>query len=79
MTDSPKEPPAPRWETLNRDVQSIKDSLNRATLAGVLDRETNHIASMQEEIDQLIREALIVYWLSTDSGDIPDADGGLTI
>lgn len=77
MTDSPMEPPAPRWETLSREVDSIKDSLNRATLAGVLDRETNHIASMQEEIDQLIREALMVYWLTTDSGKFPDDIGGL--
>jgi hypothetical protein len=71
------EPPAPRWETLSREVDSIKDSLNRATLAGVLDRETNHIASMQEEIDQLIREALMVYWLTTDSGEFPGDIGGL--
>jgi hypothetical protein len=72
------EPPAPRWETLSREVDSIKDSLNRATLAGVLDRETNHIASMQEEIDQLVREALTVYWLSTSSDQFPGAIGGLT-
>ena len=71
MSDSPHNAPLARWATLNREVQVMKDSLNRFTLIGALDRNTNHIASMQEEIDQKTREALMVYWLDVEQGDLP--------
>lgn len=80
MNDLPKDSPSPRWVTLSREVQWMKDSLNTFTLVGVEDREGNHIASMQEEIDQKIREALVVYWLTTSPGrQIPgDIDSDLS-
>lgn len=66
MSDSPENSPSPRWTTLSREAQTMKDSLNGFTLVGVLDRENNHIASIQEEIDCKNREALVAYWLSMD-------------
>ncbi len=65
MTESYKEEPCPRWTSLNREVLNLKDALNGFSLVGVLDRDTNHIASMQEEIDRKTREALAAYWIST--------------
>jgi hypothetical protein len=44
----------------------MERALNGFPLLGVLDREDNHISSMQEEIDSKIREALAVYWLSEE-------------
>lgn len=71
MTDSRKDVPDARWETLNREVQSMCDALDSCTLMGVLDRDTNHIASMQDEIDRKTREALVAYWLSNTYGELP--------
>lgn len=72
MDDSRQDSLSPRWETLSREVRWMKDSLNNFTLTGVQDREANHIASMQEEIDEKIREALVVYWLTTSlDGQLP--------
>ena len=64
MSDSPKDAPSARWVALNEEVQTMNDSLNGFTLMGVLDRDANHIATMQEEIDCKAREALVAYWLS---------------
>ena len=71
MSDSRRDVPDARWQTLSREVQSMKDTLNSSTLVGVLDRDTNHIASIQEEIDQKTREALVAYWLSDTRGEMP--------
>ena len=54
----------PRWEVLHQEAQSMKEAIKGFTLLGVLDREANHIAAMEEEIDQKSREALVAYWLS---------------
>ena len=61
----------PRWEMLNQEVQSLEDVLSGFTLVGVLDRDINPIASLEEEIDRKAREALVAYWLSTGNGELP--------
>ena len=71
MSDSRKDMPDARWKILSREVESMKNTLNSSTLMGVLDRDTNHIASMQDEIDRKIREALVAYWLSNTWGEMP--------
>ncbi len=63
--------PSARWTTLNQEVQSMEDSLMGFTLVGAQDREANHIAAMQEEIDQKTREALVVYWLDQEEDEFP--------
>ena len=74
MADAPRDDQHTRWEVLTQEVHSLEDALSGFTLMGVLDRDTNHIASMEEEIDRRTREALVSYWLSEPSGDLP---GGL--
>ena len=64
MSDSPNSKKNGRLATLTREVQLMKDSLKNFTLVGALDRNSNHISSMQDEIDEKIREALAIYWLS---------------
>ena len=71
MSDASKDAPFTRWATLDREVQDMKDALNGFTLMGVFDKDTNHIASMQEEIDQKAREALVAYWLDVRHGELP--------
>ena len=71
MSDLTQGVPSARWATLNQEVQSMEDSLLGFTLVGVLDRETNHISAMQEEIDQKTREALVVYWLDKEEDEFP--------
>ena len=71
MSDLPKDALLTRWEALSREVDLMSNALNGFTLMGVLDREANHIASMQEEIDQKTREALVVHWLGRGDGDLP--------
>ena len=71
MSDLTRSIPSARWTTLNREVQSMKDSLMGFTLVGARDREANHIAAMQEEIDQKTREALAVYWLDQEEDEFP--------
>ena len=72
MSDAPGDTSSTHWTTLNREVRAMKESLDRFTLVGVLDRDTNHIASMQEEIDRKTREALVAYWLGTKQGELPN-------
>ena len=71
MSDLTQGIPSARWATLNQEVQSMEDALMGFTLMGVLDRETNHIAAMQEEIDQKTREALVAYWLDREQDEFP--------
>ena len=63
--------PSPRWEALSQEAHVMEESLQGFTLTGVLDREANHLATMQEEIDFKVREALVAYWLTGDAGEIP--------
>ena len=63
--------PSSRWETLSQEAHVMEESLRGFTLTGVLDREANHLATMQEEIDLKVREALVAYWLTGDAGKIP--------
>ena len=60
-----------RWQALTQELHSMEDALSGFPLVGVLDRETNHIATMEEEIDRRTREALVSYWLSKPSGNLP--------
>ncbi len=71
MNDPAKDAVFTRWETLSQQVQSMQDALKGFTLMGVLDGDTNHIASMQEEIDRKTREALMAYWLGIKQGELP--------
>ena len=71
MSDSPRDPSPARWTTLTMEVHQLEQALSTSTLAGVLDTDTNHIASMEEEIDRKTREALVAYWLSSSAGDLP--------
>jgi hypothetical protein len=71
MSDAPKDNLSTHWATLNQEVHQLEDALNHFTLVGVLDRDTNHISSMQEEIDRKTREALVDYWLSIGQGEMP--------
>ena len=66
MPDSLTNLPYDRCKLLNQEIQQLNIALNGSTLLGVLDREKNHIAAMQEEIDQKVREALVAYWLSQE-------------
>jgi len=61
----------PRWEELKVEAQSLKEVLGGFALVGVMDRDMNHIASMEEEIDRKNREALVAYWLSSEYGQLP--------
>ena len=65
MLDPSQQAPLARWAALKNEVQVMRDALNRFPLLGVQDRESNHIAVMQEEIDVKSREALAAYWIST--------------
>ena len=62
---------SPRCEALSQEVQIMEVSLRGFTLTGVLDREANHLATMQEEINSKAREALVAYWLTGDAGELP--------
>jgi hypothetical protein len=64
MIDSPQEAPVARWTALRLEAQVMRDALNTFPLLGVQDREGNHIAAMQEEIDTKAREALMAYWIA---------------
>ena len=64
MTEPSTNFPITRWTALNQEVQDMTDMLNGFSIVGVMDRDTNHIASLQEEIDRKAREALVAYWLS---------------
>ena len=66
MPDSLTNLPNDRCTLLNQEVQQLSNALNMSTLLGVMDRENNHIAALQEEIDQKAREALVAYWLSNE-------------
>ena len=57
--------PLARWAALRNEVQVMRAALDRFPLLGVQDRESNHIAAMQEEIDTKAREALAAYWISS--------------
>ena len=61
-----------RWEALHLELQSMQEALNGFTLLGVLDPDSNHIASMEEEIDRKTRQALVAYWLSKGEGNLPE-------
>ena len=71
MIESPKDNPSARWATLSWEIEAMHEALNGFTLMGALDRESNHIASMQDEIDQKTREALVTYWVGMQRGDLP--------
>ena len=71
MLDSPIDPQSARWATLTQELRSLSDVLSKFTLVGVLDRDINHISSMQEEIDRRTREALVAYWLERQQGELP--------
>ena len=75
MSDSPVDAPTSRWEVLGREVRCMQDSLKEMPLAGVLDREANHIAAMQDEIDWKTREALALHWLGVEEGELPEGIG----
>ena len=72
MSDISNDAPSSRWATLSREVQELEGALNGCTLVGVLDRDTNYIASMQEEIDRKTRQALVAYWLGVKHGKLPE-------
>ncbi len=65
MVNSSYDAPLARWAALKNEVQVMRDALNRFPLLGVQDRESNHIAAMQEEIDTKAREVLAAYWISS--------------
>jgi len=71
MSDVPKDTPFTRWAVLNQEVHQLEHFLNGFSLVGVLDRDTNQISSMQEEIDRKTRQALVAYWLSMPRGGMP--------
>ena len=56
---------------MSEEIRSLEDTLNGLVLAGVMDRETNHIADIQEEMDRSTREALVAHWLSKKHGELP--------
>ena len=68
MNESLGASPSPRWATLEQELKVMREALNGFTLVGVLDREVNHISSMEEEIDRKTREALVAYWLDSGVG-----------
>ena len=55
-----------RWETLSQEAHAMETAMSSFTLLGVMDREDNHLASMQDEIDSKIRHALVTYWLTLE-------------
>jgi len=65
MVNSSNDAPLARWAALKNEVQVMRDALNRFPLLGVQDRETNHIAVMQDEIDTKARQVLAAYWISS--------------
>ena len=71
MSSSPEDASSTRWNTLSEEIRSMEDTLNGFVLAGVLDRDTNHIADIQEEVDRRSREALVAHWLSKKYGELP--------
>ena len=71
MSNLPEDAPLDRWDMLRQEMRSMIQALNGFTLAGAMDRDINHIASMQEDIDRTTREALVVYWLSRKRGELP--------
>ncbi len=71
MSSMSQENSSIRWETLSHEVQFMKDALKGFTLLGVQDVEINHIAAMQEEIDQKSRQALVAYWMDAERGELP--------
>ena len=71
MNSSPEDALCTRWNTLTGEIRSLEVVLNGLVLAGVMDRDTNHIADIQEEVDRKTREALVVHWLSEKHGELP--------
>ena len=71
MNNSSNDTPVIRWDSLNQELHVMEDALHGLTLLGVLDRDTNPISDMQEEIDRKTREALVVYWLGPEHGELP--------
>ena len=71
MNNSSDGTPVIRWDSLNQELHVMEDVLHGLTLVGVLDRDTNPIADMQEDIDRKTREALVVYWLGPAYGELP--------
>ena len=55
-----------RWETLSQEAHAMEKAMSSFTLLGVMDREDNHLASMQDEIDSKVRHALVTYWLTLE-------------
>ena len=66
MFDSSQDTSLTRWTGLRNEAQAMRDALGRFPLLGTQDRESNHIAVMQDEIDTKVREALATYWISAD-------------
>ena len=52
MNSSPEDALCTRWNTLTGEIRSLEVVLNGLILAGVMDRDTNHIADIQEEVDR---------------------------
>ena len=71
MNSSPEDALSTRWNMLTGEIRSLEGALSGLVLAGVMDRDTNHIADIQEEIDRRTREALVVHWLSKKHGELP--------
>ena len=44
----------------------MEKAMSSFTLLGVMDREDNHLSSMQDEIDSKVRHALVTYWLTLE-------------
>ena len=65
MVNSSNDASLARWAALKNEVQVMRDALNHFPLLGVQDRETNHIAVMQDEIDTKARQVLAAYWISS--------------
>ena len=58
-----------RWETLSQEAHAMEKAMSSFTLLGVMDREDNHLASMQDEIDSKVRHALVTYWLTLEQSN----------
>ncbi len=71
MSSSPEDASSTRWNMLSKEVRSLESTLSRLVLAGVLDRDANYIADIQEEVDRRTREALVANWLSKKHGELP--------
>ena len=71
MNSSPEDALCTRWNMLTGEIRSLEAVLNGLVLVGVMDRDTNHIADLQEEVDRKTREALVAHWLSEKQGELP--------